>query len=111
MMNMCLIIIEGNYDAVDDDDSTCHGYYIIRFSSYPYTLQSELNVYGQVISSGEMEYEGTYYFPINTNSCYYVSPKNKSNNKTVSLMTIINGKVNAILYYSNDFVPPYLISI
>ena len=27
VMNMSLIIIEGNYGAIDADDSTCYGYY------------------------------------------------------------------------------------
>ena len=74
-MNMYSIIIGVNYGDIDDDDSTCHGYYIIRFSSFPYTLQEYFNIYGQVIYSDEMVCEGTYYFPININSCYYYSPK------------------------------------
>ena len=63
VMNMSLIIIEGDYDDINDDDSTWHGYYIIIFSSYPYTLQSHLNIDVQFISSGEMVCEGTNYFP------------------------------------------------
>ena len=57
MMNMSLIIMEGNYNAIDADGS-CHGYYIIKFSSYPYTLQVYLSIYGQVIYSCEMLCEG-----------------------------------------------------
>ena len=70
---MYLIITKGNYYAIDSDDSECHVYYIIRFSSTPYTLQEDLNIDGQLISSGEMVFEGTYYFPININFHYYVS--------------------------------------
>ena len=33
-MNISLIIIEGNYFAIDDDDSKCNGYYIIRFIDF-----------------------------------------------------------------------------
>ena len=33
-MNISLIIIEGNYFAIDDDDSKCNGYYIIRFINF-----------------------------------------------------------------------------
>ena len=53
-MNMSLIIMEGKYGTIHDDDSSCQGYYIIKFSSYPYNLQADLNIYGPVISSGEM---------------------------------------------------------
>ena len=31
VMNISLIIMEGNYGAIDADDSTRDGYYIIRF--------------------------------------------------------------------------------
>ena len=54
VMNMSLIIMEGKYGTIHDDDSSCQGYYIIKFSSYPYNLQADLNIYGPVISSGEM---------------------------------------------------------
>ena len=68
-----MIITERNDVSFDDDNYTCHGYYIIRFSSSPYNLQSELIIEGQVISYGEMVCEGTCFFPFNTNSHYYVS--------------------------------------
>ena len=38
VINMSLIIMEGNYGSIDSDCSTCHGYHIIRFTSSPYTL-------------------------------------------------------------------------
>ena len=53
-MNMYFIIMKVNYGAIDADDYTCHDYYIIKFSSSPYTLQVDLSIDGQVISSGEM---------------------------------------------------------
>ena len=53
-MNTYLIVVEGNYNSIYDDDYICHSYYIIIFSSYPYTLQVDLSIDGQVISSGEM---------------------------------------------------------
>ena len=69
---MPLIIMKGNDDAIDADDSTYHGYYIIKFSSSPYTLQSDFGIDGKVISSGKMVCEGTYFFSININSNYYI---------------------------------------
>ena len=74
-MNMSLIIIEGKYCVIDTDDSSYHGYYIIKFSSSPYTPQADFIIDGQVISSGKSVCEGTYFFSININSHYYVLPK------------------------------------
>ena len=111
MMNVYLIIMEGRYGAIYDDYYTCRGYHIIVFSSYPYKLQADLIIDGQVISSGEMLFERTYLFPTNKTSRYYVLQENKSNNQIVSLRTIINGNVNAICYDLKDIVPPYVRSI
>ena len=80
-MNITLIIFEGSYGAIDSDDSTCHGYYIIIFSSYPYKLKADYNIGVHVICSGEMVCKGNYYFSININSIYIFSPKqNKQQN-------------------------------
>ena len=76
---MSLIIISVKYGSIDDYCSSCRGYYVIKFSSYPYTLQLDLIIDGKVVSSGEMVCEGTYFFPININSRYYILQK-KSNN-------------------------------
>ena len=72
VMNMSLIIMEVKYGETNTYDSLCHGYYIIKFSSYPYTPQVDLSIYGKFISSGEIVCEGTYFFPININSHYYI---------------------------------------
>ena len=61
-MNVSLITMEVKYDAIDTDDSSCHGYYIIKFYSYPYTLQVDLSNYGQIIYFNEIIYEVTYFF-------------------------------------------------
>ena len=40
VMNMSLIIVEVKYGTIDANDYSCHGYYIIKFSAYLYTLQA-----------------------------------------------------------------------
>ena len=72
VMNMSFIIMERNCGAIDADYFSCCGYYIIKFFSSPYTLQADLIIGGLVISSCEMVFEGTYFFPININYNYYV---------------------------------------
>ena len=56
VMNMSFIFMEGNNGAIHADGSSRHDYYIIRISSFPYTLQSDLSIDGQVISYDEMVY-------------------------------------------------------
>ena len=81
-------------------------YYHIYLS--PYTLQADLIIYGQVISSGEMVFVRTYLFPININSHYYVLQIIIPINKNKCLRTIINGSINVICYYLKVFLPPCL---
>ena len=54
VINMSLIITEIRYVTIDADDYACHGYYVIIFSSSPYTLQIDFNIYGQVVYYGEI---------------------------------------------------------
>ena len=110
-MNMSLITMGGKYGAIDTDDSSCHGYYIIKFFSYPYTLQADLIIDGKVISSDEMVCEGTNFFTININYHYYVLQRTKSTVTIVSLRKIIHVNVNAIWYDSKCVLPPFLRSI
>ena len=42
------------YGDIYNDDYSCHGYYIIDFTPSPHTLQVDLSIDEQVISSGEM---------------------------------------------------------
>ena len=101
---MYLIITEGKYVAIDTDNSSCHGYYITKFSSSPYTLQADLSIDGKFISSGEIVCGGNYFFSISINSHYYVLQKTKSINNFFSLRTMINGNVKVIFYDSKDVV-------
>ena len=88
--------MEGKYLDINTDDSSFHDYYIIKFSAYPYILQADLSIDGQVISSCEMVFEVTYFFPVNTNSQYYVLQITKYINTIVSLSKILNGSVKVI---------------
>ena len=63
--------------AIDTDDYSCHGYYIINFPSYPYTLQADLCIDGRVMSPVEILCEQTYFVPVNINSHYYVLQRTK----------------------------------
>ena len=99
-MKMSFINMEGKYGDIDADYSSYHGYYIIKFSLSPYTIQADLCIYGKVIYYVEMVCEVTYFFPIKINRRYCVLKRTKSINTIISLKTIINGDVNAISYDS-----------
>ena len=74
-MNISLVVMEGKYGVIGTDDSSCNGYYIIKFSSSLYTLQADLSIYCEVIYYVEMVCEENYFFPIDINSRSYVLQK------------------------------------
>ena len=96
--------MEVRYGANNTDDSSCHSFYIIKFSSSTYILQENLIINGKVIYSGEMVCERTYFFPINIiYNCYVLQITNPLTH--FSLITIIYGNLNVICYDSNDVLP------
>ena len=102
--NTPLIIYKWNYGAIDADDNSCHGYYIIIFSSSLYTSQEYLNMYWHVIYSGEMVCKGTYYYQITINYNCCISWSNKKNTTTVYFSKIIIRLSNEKWCDSNDVV-------
>ena len=110
-MNIYLIIREVKYGAIDADGSSWHGYYIIKFSSSPYTFQADLSIDGQVNSSVEMVCEVYYSFSVNIDSNCYFLQQTKYINTVVYLRTIINVNANVICYYPKGVIPLCLQSI
>ena len=97
VMNIYLVVMVRKYGAIDADDSSCHGYYIIKFSSSPYTVQADLSIVVQVISYVEMVCEEPYLFPININLHYYVIQK-QNQEHIVSISKRINRNISVICY-------------
>ena len=69
-----------------------------------YTLQIDLNIDVQVISSDEMVCKGNYFPPRTINFQYYYYLTNAKNNNIVSLKEIINRNVNVRCYNYIDAV-------
>ena len=52
--NTAQTIKVGSIDAISDYDRYSHGYKIVEFSSAPYTLQENKNMYGKVTDPVEL---------------------------------------------------------
>ena len=50
--NILLVILKGDFYGVYDVDTSFHSYYIVEFTSTPYTFKEYLNIYGHVIKYG-----------------------------------------------------------
>ena len=58
--NMASLVQSGMYGAINTDDTTTNGFYVIQFLSDSYTLQNNTTFYGQVISAGELVVKAQY---------------------------------------------------
>ena len=57
---MASLVQSGTYSAVNTDDTTKNGLYVIQFISEEYMLQNNTTIYGQFISSGELVVRAQY---------------------------------------------------
>ena len=51
---MASLVQPGMYGAINTDDTTTNGLYVIQFISEAYRIQNNTTIYGQVISAGEL---------------------------------------------------------
>ena len=49
--NTARTIQVGSIGAIDADNRHSHGYYMVEFTSFPYTLKENKNMYGKLIES------------------------------------------------------------
>ena len=52
--NMASLVQSVMYGAINKDDNTSNGFYVIQFLSEAYTQKNNTKIDGQVISAGEL---------------------------------------------------------
>ena len=70
--NMGLCITDCSFGAVNTDDARTEGFYIVRFTSVPYTLQEDEFDGNELLSAGSLVCDAVYYEPARGNSSWYV---------------------------------------
>ena len=93
-----MVIVERKFGAIDTKDSSCHGYHIINFPSYPYILQENVTVYGKFICFGEIVCDGNYLCPISIKYHYYASNGMDNITTPIYLHTVMNGNAKVNIY-------------
>ena len=66
--HMASLVQSGMYGAINIDETTKHVFYVIKFISKAYTLQHNTQIYGQVISAGELFFKAQYIFSMKENT-------------------------------------------
>jgi hypothetical protein len=72
--NIAATVAESSYGAVNTEDPQTDGFYIVKFISSPYTLQNDVEVNGDRISSGTLVCDAEYLSPAFKGSNWYVTP-------------------------------------
>ena len=60
--SMTSLVQSGMYSTINTYDTTKNGFYIIQLIPEAYTLQNNTEIYGQVISAGELFFKAQYIF-------------------------------------------------
>ena len=57
---MASLVQSDMYGAINTDNTTTNGLYVIKLLSDAYTVQNNTTIYGQVISAGELVLKSQY---------------------------------------------------
>ena len=69
--DMTSLVKSGMYVAINTDDNTSSGLYVIPFISEAYTLENNTTIDGQVISAGELFVKAQYLCSVQENTNWY----------------------------------------
>ena len=59
------------YGAINTDDTTTNGFYVIKFLSEAYTLKNNTTIDGQFISAGGLVFKAQYLISMQENTNWY----------------------------------------
>ena len=68
---MASLVQPGIYGAINTDDTTTNGFYVVQLLSDVYTLQNNTTIDGQVISAGELVVKAQYLCSVQENTNWY----------------------------------------
>ena len=85
------------YGAINIDETTTNGFYVIQLLSDAYTLQNNTTIYGKVISSGELFVKVQYLCSMQENTNWYWKQKTLQHNIIVPTRTILHPRLEVII--------------
>ena len=85
------------YGAINTDDTTTNGFYVIQFVSDAYTLQINTTIDGQVISAGELVVKAQYLCSMQENTNWYWKQQPLQQTIIVPTRTILHPRLEVII--------------
>ena len=95
--DMASLVQLGMYGAINTDDTTKHGFYIIQFLPDAYTLQNNTTIDGQVIYSGGLVFKAQYLCSMQENTNWYWKQQPLQQTIIVPTRTILHPHLEFII--------------
>ena len=95
--NMASFFQLGYYGAINTDDNTTNAFFVIKFLSDAYTLQSNTKIDGQVSSSVALVFKAQYILSVQENTNWYWKQKPLQQTNIVPTHTILNQHIEVII--------------
>ena len=70
--NKSELVEVNDYDDIDSNDEDVNVFCIVCFTYVPYTLQEDVESYGNKLSYGKPVFNAIYTSPVRPKSCFYV---------------------------------------
>ena len=93
---MAPLVQSGMYGAINIDDTTTNGFYVIQYLSEAYTLQNNTTIDGQVISDGELVVKAKYICSMQENTNRYWKQQPPQQTIIVTTRTILHPRLDVI---------------
>ena len=98
------------YVAINIDDTTSNGFYVIKFISEAFMLKNNTIIYGQVISAGELVVKAKYIFSVQENTNWYCKQKPLKQTIIVPTRTILHPCLDVIIIRYLQDIPTNILS-
>ena len=91
---MGAMVNENNFGAVNTNDPKAKGFYIVKFTSLPYTLQENIKVDNDLIKEGSLVCEAEYMSPAQEGSLWYLIPKEGTISTAVDMGKVLIARLS-----------------
>ena len=95
--NVASLVRLGIYGAINTDDTSTNGYYVIQLLSDAYTLESNTKIDIQVISAGELVVKAKYLCSIQENTNWYWKQQPLQQTIIIPTHTILHPRIEVII--------------
>ena len=95
--NMASLVQLGMYGAINKDDTTTNGFYVVKLISYSYILQNNTTIDGQVTSDGELVVKAQYICSMQENTNWYWKQQTLQQTIIVPKSTILHPRLEVII--------------